>query len=153
MCWTKLLQSVATLGLFMAFSPAWAQLLPLEAKDAPKGCACSFAATDRAREPLFYWSLEGKRQGVMRDATGARALPLQSEKYFPAKHEPLLSGDRIVAFFADPTWQVQVMGSVESACKFQQAQCKTTLKARLMVQKEGGARTPIEVQGSCNCQP
>ncbi|HEX5127032.1 MAG TPA: hypothetical protein VFW00_09860 [Rhodocyclaceae bacterium] len=138
----------------MSFAaPDATKLLPLDKADIMPGCACSFTASRNGNAPpLFHWSWVGDKQAVFRDAAGAYRLKLNSERYIPTQRTPPRQGDRMVLYFADAQWQIQVLGSVINSCRPRERNCTgTNYKAQLLIQHEGGERTNVDVWGHCGC--
>lgn len=137
--------------MMLAGGAAHAQLLPLQSGDVMPGGGCRFTEEGVKSAPvLMQWSWVGARQAAVRDGKQVYWLDLQNEKYFPEKRQPPRYGDRMVLFFADMNWRIQVVGSVVEACAPRAKSCSgATYKARLIVQSGAGKRDEIDVTGHC----
>lgn len=146
---------LAVLCLFAAEPTMSAQgLLNLQESDLPEGCGCRFSTAGEQSPSLVYWSWDEAKPLFVRDDKGLRQLPLLRQQYFPEKRTLPKFGDRAIVFFADARWQIQMIGSVESACAPREKKCALArYKARLLVQENGGPRQPYEGVAVCRCTP
>lgn len=144
---------LAGMLMILAGGVARGQLLPLQSGDVMPGCGCRFVEEGGKSAPiLMHWSWVGARQAAVRDGKQVYWLDLQNEKYFPEKRQPPHYGDRMVLFFADMNWRIQVVGSATETCAPRAKSCSGAIyKARLIVQSGAGKRDEINVTGHCGC--
>lgn len=143
--------ALGLMSLLMAGTVGAQELVPLHNPDIMPGCGCRFVV-DGDRMPTLHWSWVGARQAAVRDAGKTYWLNLQNEKYLPEKRQPPKAGDRVVLFFADSQWRIQVVGTVEQSCAPKVKACSgAQYKARLIIQNGGGNREELPATGLCGC--